>query len=752
VAHCTRYSRIRRCIVGMICLASGSITASSMLHAADNVAGNLILFNPNGAWCWYQDDRVIVDQTNGTMLLGSVADDRGPGAADRRGDIDVTTYDFVNGSRSLFTLHDFLQDDDHNVPALMQRSDGRYVAAYTKHNADKLTHFRVSTNPHDATSWEPDQPFDWSTTPGSDFNVTYSNLYYLSAEDRTYNFARANNRSPNFLVSDDQGDSWSYGGKLLYNPVNVGYVNGYLRYASNGVDKIHFIATEHHPRDFNNNIYHGYIQNGQMFRSDGSLLDADVFDDSAFHQTDLTPVFLSDEENGSQQFSRAWTTDLQIDAQGNPYAIFTARANDVPVNTNGYNDHRFFYARYDGDSWNVHQLGKAGARLYTSEQDYTGLVALHPHDPNTLYMSTPIDPRDDATLANHEIFKGVTTDGGANWNWTPVTWNSGVDNLRPTIPSWDADNTVVTWFRGSFPQFVNFDTAVVGIVDRRFERTEAVHYVDASSANTRLATGLPLVATGPSADRGPQDGKWHWRTGFGNGGSVLTANETQTTGPVEDAPALKTTLVDLDEGTYDLFAYFWANPSEDWRVQAGLSADNMLLFREQSSQQAEQSQFDSLVTTTGGGNTALYRAYVGRASVAAGESIDVFIDDLSTTTDGKTRTWFDGVGYAQVFDLSPADLNADGVVDVSDFQALMQNLHTNLSNLNRDAAFAGGDVNGDGRADVADFYKFRDEYNAIHGPNAFAQILVPEPASWMQVLACTLIGAFRLRPRAGNGE
>jgi hypothetical protein len=726
--------------------------AASTLPAADNVAGNLILFNPNGAWCWYQDDRVIVDQTNGTMLLGSVADSPGPGGADRRGDIDVTTYRFDEGSRRLFTLHESLQDDDHNVPALMQRSDGRYIAAYTQHNSDTLTHYRVSTNPHDATSWQPDEPFDWALTPGSDFNVTYSNLYYLSGEDRTYNFARANNRGPNFLVSTDEGDSWSYGSKLLYNPSNVGYVNGYVRYASNGVERIHFIATEHHPRDFNNNIFHGYIQNGQMFRSDGSLVDGNIYDQFASHQTDLSPVFYSDVEDGSQEFSRAWTTDLQLDAQGNPYAIFTARANDVPVNSNGYNDHRFFYARFDGDSWNVHQLAKAGARLYTSEQDYTGLVALHPHDPNTLYMSTPVDPRNDAALANHEIFKGVTTDGGANWAWTPVTWNSGVDNLRPTIPSWDVDNTVVAWFRGSFPSFTNFDTAVVGIVDRRFERTGPVHYVDAVAANTQFANGSPLIATGPSADRGLQDDKWHWRTGFGNDGSVLTANETLTSGPAEDAPTLKTTLSGLDEGTYDLFAYFWANPSEDWRVQAGLSADNMLLFREQSSQQAEQSQFDSPVTLAGGGGSALYRAYVGRASVTDGASIDLFIDDLSTTTDGKTRTWFDGVGYAPVMDLSRADFNADGVVDVSDFQTLTRNLHTDLSKLSRDAAFARGDLNGDRRADVSDFFKFRDEYNSIHGPNAFAQILVPEPALWMQVLACALIGAFRQCTRSGNGE
>jgi len=34
---------------------------------------------------------------------------------------------------------------------LMIRPDGRYLAAYSKHNGDRLTHWRVSAEPHDAT-------------------------------------------------------------------------------------------------------------------------------------------------------------------------------------------------------------------------------------------------------------------------------------------------------------------------------------------------------------------------------------------------------------------------------------------------------------------------------------------------------------------------------------------------------------------------------------------------------------------------
>lgn len=451
-----------------LCVATAAMTALPCFAEpteVNKVAGQLFTINTNGAWSWYMDERVIVDQDTGTILASSVADNLGTDGNSRNGDIDVATFNLATNESQNFVLHDNLQADDHNGAALLIRPDGRYLAAYTKHNSDKLTYYRISTNPHDASAWRAEQTFNWANTPGSDFNVTYSNLFYLSAEDRTYNFARANNRSPNMMLSNDYGDTWTYGGRLLATSTNVGYVNGYLKYASNGVDRIDFIATEHHPRDYNNAIYHGYIKGGKLHRSDGTVIDGDIFDNSAPNPTALTKIFTPDPENGSQVYSRAWTIDLHIDNDGHPYGIFTTRANDVPVNTNGYNDHRFWYARYDGTQWQVHQIAKAGARLYGSEQDYTGLIALDPHDPNTIYMSTHIDPRDEVDLGVHEIFKGVTENGGATWSWDPITFNSKMDNLRPTVPIWDGEHTALVWMRGTYRTMNDYDLDIVGITE-----------------------------------------------------------------------------------------------------------------------------------------------------------------------------------------------------------------------------------------------------------------------------------------------
>jgi hypothetical protein len=111
----------------------------------------------------------------------------------------------------------------------------------------------------------------------------------------------------------------------------------------------------------------------------------------------------------------------------------------------------------------VHELAKAGGYLYAAEGDYTGLVALDPHDPNRLFISTKIDPRNDLPTAHYEIYEGKTTSGGASWTWSPITVNSTVDNLRPIVPAWTDEHTALLWMRGTYTRFTNYDLDVVGL-------------------------------------------------------------------------------------------------------------------------------------------------------------------------------------------------------------------------------------------------------------------------------------------------
>jgi hypothetical protein len=421
-------------------------------RAEMDVAGTLIEFNDNGAWSWFEDDRAIVDLAAGKIVVSSVANSAGTGGAPRDGDVDVASLDLASGVVTRFTLAENLEADDHNSAALWKRPDGRYLAMYSKHSTDQLTRWRISTNPSDVLSWGAE------STLSNGAGTTYSNVHYLPNDNggagRLYDFTRTTNFNPNFLVSSDLGNSWSYGGRLL--TIGTGSARPYVRYDSDG-QRIHLITTEQHPRNFDNSIYHGYVQDAQLFGSTGSVLDANLLDTSAVAPNALTPVFLTGTPVGGVPMTHAWTIDVATDDAGLPYAAFQTRANG------DNSDHRFFYARFNGSTWTVNQVAKAGGFLYSSEGDYTGLVALDPHDPNRLFISSKIDPRNDATMPHYEIFQGITANGGTSWNWSPITFNSTVDNIRPIVPKWDDEHTALLWMRGNYATFRSYNLDVVGL-------------------------------------------------------------------------------------------------------------------------------------------------------------------------------------------------------------------------------------------------------------------------------------------------
>lgn len=432
------------------------IYTGALSQTAKNfISGSLTRFNDDGAWCWYQDERAVVDTVNGKIIVGSVAN---------AGTINAVVYDIETNTSHEYELAN-LGTDDHNAPAFIVRPDGKYLAMYAAHYDQWNSRYRI----FDGTTWSPEQVFDWTTIPGgTDYTIAYSNLYYLSAEGRMYNFARANERAPNFIISTDIGDTWSFGGQLVTNASNT-YNKGYFKYWGNGVDRIDFIFTEQHPRDTSTSIYHGYIMNGKSFASDGTVADDDIFD-RTFIPTfkNFTKVFADSTVYNGDVMRRCWNIDVQRYADGTIATLISCRAND---NTQGNDfsinpDHRFFYCRYDGSEWTYTYLGKAGPKMYDSEADYTGLGALCPDNPNTIYISTTFDPRDNTDLIFHEIFKGVTTDHGVTWTWTPVTRNSEYDNYRPIVPAWNANNNVLLWWRGTYFAAQAYDAEVVGIINQ----------------------------------------------------------------------------------------------------------------------------------------------------------------------------------------------------------------------------------------------------------------------------------------------
>ena len=262
-------------------------------NAADNVSANLIQFNNDGFWSWYMDERVIHDPSNGQFLMSSISSSNFTELRNNGGTVRVTSFDPASGaSRSVFMAD--IDEDDHNAGGLLVLPSGKYLHMYSNHGSPytpqttpyRVTRWRVSNNPHDITSWTTETTFNWSTTPGWNQNpfansgVSYHNLYYLSAEDRVYNFSRGTHMGMNTLLYDYNTNSVTWAGQFQQTHVGpTGYYGqGYFKFASNGTDRIYFIGGETHPYEINANMYAGYISDGKTYKMDGTLMDANMFD------------------------------------------------------------------------------------------------------------------------------------------------------------------------------------------------------------------------------------------------------------------------------------------------------------------------------------------------------------------------------------------------------------------------------------------------------------------------------------------
>ncbi len=716
-------------------------------NSADNVAGPLVTVNDNGAWSWFEDERAVVDLAAGKLVVATIANGAGFGGAARSGDVEVTSVDLATHATSRFVLRDGFQADDHNSPALYIRPDGRYVAMYAGHIADNFSRWRVSTAAGDISSWTAEQ------TLNNNAGATYSNLHFLlddnSGSGRLYNFVRSIGFDPNILVSSDQGSTWTYGGRLLNEGGNSD--RPYLRYASDG-DRIHFFATDRHPRDFNNSIYHAYVEDGQLFNSAGTVVDNNLFDATAVAPNQLTTVFAANTVVDGASMQRAWTVDTAIDDAGAPVGVFQTRAGGSDL------DHRYFYSRWNGAQWQVHPLGYSGSYLYAAENDYTGLVAIHPDDVNTVFVSSEVHPATKAQLIgadgerHYELFRGRTQDDGATWTWAAITFNSTVDNLRPNVPAWDADHTALVWLRGAYSTYTSYNLKTVAMLNPSLAEPEEALAVDFGATGQLLQSGFAPF-TRDQNPAGAAQSESYSSPFAGPGGQVsvsLGGGDVQfrdrgddVVGPMGDlvddfvfnAGTLTLTFGNLQAGNYQLVLYGHDRDFAQTTYKIALNG----------------SPLGRLAPTTGAAPQIGVAS--SRVQFQADGASDVTLSLESLTAANVTLNGFELYATPAYLAPPPLDLNSDGLLDLTDFLQYIAGMHKDLTGMSSTAAFAMGDLNGDLRNDYADLTLFRQAYNQWNGAGAFeAALAAPEPATAGLLTLGMLLDAARRRALATTAD
>lgn len=415
-----------------------------------------VVLSDDGGWCWFESPRAVVHGDH--LTIGSVASGWQDPA--RKGDIEVIDYDVRAKKITSFELHDRLELDDHDSAALLVRPDKRILALYAKHNVENHFYYRVS-DPDSALAWTTEKTF----VPSASTQLTYSNLFLVTAEsNRLYDFYRGldNSFKPSYAYSDDNGDTWTSGNVVINVPATLKH-RPYVRYAFNGVDTVHLVYTEGHPRDYDNNLWHVYYKSGTLYGSAGNALH--TLAQGLASPDEGTRIFQGDPQHV------AWSSDVVLDGQGRPCVTYSVQVGSagLPVGQ-GSDDIRYRYACWDGGKWKDFALAYAGTRLFSGEDDYSGLATLDPFDTSVVYISTNADPvlgtplLSAADKKRHwELFRGSTRDAGATWTWTPITHDSTKDNLRPIAPPSANGPRVLLWLRGSFPNFTSYQQEVVAV-------------------------------------------------------------------------------------------------------------------------------------------------------------------------------------------------------------------------------------------------------------------------------------------------
>ena len=444
---------------------------------------NFTTLASNCAWTWYNDPRALFH--NGQFYFGYNRSD---------GKTVLSTLNLATGVSTNLWVSGFTQVDDHNVPGLLAKQDGTLLAVYSRHGADQYFAYRrsLTTNPVAGSDWAAEQQI-----PNSGAGVSYSNPYQLSSEGgKIYNFCRDVNWNPTIFTSTDGGSNWSTPQWFIRTGTG-GSTRPYVKYASDYQSRIDVLYTDGHPRDVTNSLYHLYYQSNALYKTDGSLLKnyagLPLLHDSGERGSVIYQYSDAAQSDPNQWIptGRAWCWEIAYQTNSAPVCVFTVQCDHV-TGANWFDDRiYYYYARWTGTAWQKRFIAQAGRPLYTPEEDYAGGICIDPKNPDVIYLSSNAqNPFDLSSTTNvplnanqrYELWRGVTTDGGLNFTWTPVTTNSAMDNLRPYVSRRNGGEPSVIWFRGSYTTYQNYSCNAVGLF------TTAVPPPPPPNTNTSLIT------------------------------------------------------------------------------------------------------------------------------------------------------------------------------------------------------------------------------------------------------------------------
>ena len=411
------------------CAPAGPLSGEGTFSDGPLPGEECVLIADDGAWSWFGGPRALtVGGDITSTFIGWVTSE---------GDIRVGSYHHDTGSVTSALLHEDFQTDDHANPGLVIGEDGRVMAFYSGHRG-RWVIYRQTLRPHDLESWTRERAAGPFTNDVRGY--TYPNPVRLESRgDSVFVFWRGPGYRTEFAASGDDRH-WTPARTVI-----PGEEQRYFVTACDDARTVHIAFNDGHPRTVSDNgISYMRLVDGTFERADAtpiaSLTELPVERDRADRVYD-----------GDGPAGRSWLWDIAADPLGRPVIVYAAFPSE--------DDHRYRYARWNGDAWENHDITAAGSWFPTVpegynlfEPYYSGGICLDHDDPSVVYLSRPVE-------GVFEIERWWTPDGGVTWESAPVTAGSAMNNVRPVVPrNSRLGGPSVIWMHGPYADYMNYGT------------------------------------------------------------------------------------------------------------------------------------------------------------------------------------------------------------------------------------------------------------------------------------------------------
>ncbi|MGV3640490.1 MAG: BNR-4 repeat-containing protein [Adhaeribacter sp.] len=405
-----------------------SLSESAAAQSGPGIAPVASEVAGDGAWCWFSDPRAVYHKGRRERIYF--------GFINSQGDVVISARDMQTKAVETFVLHEKLQVDDHNVPAILFLPDGSLLTFYTEHNGRSF--MRRSRQPEDISAWEEEEVLPFGS------RITYAHPVMLSEEkNRIYLFWRGSDWRPTFSYSEDGGRSWSPVQALIDGRGMEKSHRPYLKVASDGRKRIDFAFTDGHPNaEASNSVYHIYYQKGHFYQSNGSPL-------GTIQELPLKHAAIHKVYDAAATKERAWIADIALDKKNRPVLVYTR----FPSLT----DHRYYYAAWNGNAWEQQELCAAGgwmpvtpAGKKETEHYYSGGISLDHARPEKVVLARQLNGR-------FEIESWMKK--GKSWKIEALTKQSAQNNMRPyVVENYKGKVPLVLWMGGHYEHYTRFNT------------------------------------------------------------------------------------------------------------------------------------------------------------------------------------------------------------------------------------------------------------------------------------------------------